>query len=176
MDELHEFAADLGCRRVSFQGDHYDIDVTTRTVAIERGAHACDSRELVRRIRDAGLRARPSTFEKWGLAHRGDAWTETTVAELAAIDQPTVHSLLKQFSSHPDVVNAASRCSGWFVLHRENAAALVVHGSTAGVVGMDGLLPVGDDHGRGLFVRVGHEDDRPTWTVEMIWPTPQSHQ
>ncbi|MGI9606969.1 MAG: DUF4031 domain-containing protein [Acidimicrobiales bacterium] len=72
LDELHEFAAGLGCRRIGFQGDHYDIDVVTRSLALELGAEACDSRELVRRLRGAGLRLRPSAFEKWSLHARFD--------------------------------------------------------------------------------------------------------
>ncbi|GEM_PF-236736 len=171
LDELHEFAADLGCRRVAFQGDHYDIDVATRTVAIERGAHACDSRELVRRIRDAGLRARPSTFEKWGLARRGDVWTDETLNELAALDLATVQTVIAALTTYPDVVRAANQCSGWFVLKREHAAALIFYGTAPGVVGSDGLMPVGDDNSRGVFVRL-EQAGPPSWSIEIISPSP----
>jgi Protein of unknown function (DUF4031) len=57
-DELHEFARGLGKRRLGFQGDHYDIDQVDRERALARGAHATDSRELVRRLRRSGLRNR----------------------------------------------------------------------------------------------------------------------
>jgi len=56
--ELHEFAARLGCRRVGFQGDHYDIEVRDRDRALDAGAEAVESGELVRRLRRAGLRDR----------------------------------------------------------------------------------------------------------------------
>ncbi len=69
-DELHEFAAPLGCRRLGFQGDHYDIDTETREVAIAAGALEVDSRVLVRRIREAGLRRRPSDKRSWNLVER----------------------------------------------------------------------------------------------------------
>ncbi|MDW3220003.1 MAG: DUF4031 domain-containing protein [Acidimicrobiales bacterium] len=56
--ELHEFARGLGKRRLGFQGDHYDVDVIDRGRAVDLGAVVVDSRTLVRRIRDAGLRNR----------------------------------------------------------------------------------------------------------------------
>ena len=57
-DELHEFAQRIGKRRLGFQGDHYDVDEVDRRRAVALGAEAVDSRELVRRIREAGLRRR----------------------------------------------------------------------------------------------------------------------
>ena len=58
-DELHNFAARLGVPRRSFQGDHYDVPESTREEAIRLGATAVGSRELLRRLRAAGLRRRP---------------------------------------------------------------------------------------------------------------------
>ncbi len=55
-DELHEFAARLEIPRRAFQGDHYDIPEDVRDRAIELGAQAVDARDLVRRLRAAGLR------------------------------------------------------------------------------------------------------------------------
>ncbi|MDE0133358.1 MAG: DUF4031 domain-containing protein [Acidimicrobiaceae bacterium] len=55
-DELHEFAALIGKRRAAFQGDHYDVDETERELALQAGAVAVNSRELVARLRAAGLR------------------------------------------------------------------------------------------------------------------------
>ena len=55
-DELHAFAARLGLRREWFQGDHYDVPARVRERAIAQGALPVESRELVRRLRAAGLR------------------------------------------------------------------------------------------------------------------------
>ncbi|MXZ00473.1 MAG: DUF4031 domain-containing protein [Acidimicrobiaceae bacterium] len=55
-DELHEFAALIGKRRAAFQGDHYDVDEAERELALRAGAVAVNSRELVSRLRAAGLR------------------------------------------------------------------------------------------------------------------------
>ena len=58
VDELHEFAARLGIERRRFQGDHYDGPAEMRERAIALGATPVDARELVRRLRAAGLRRR----------------------------------------------------------------------------------------------------------------------
>jgi Protein of unknown function (DUF4031) len=57
-DELHAFAERLGIPRRAFQGDHYDLPEDHRQQAIELGAEAVSSRELVRRLIDSGLRRR----------------------------------------------------------------------------------------------------------------------
>ena len=55
-EELHVFAARLGIPRDAFQGDHYDVPTELRARAIELGADPIDSRQLVKRLRAAGLR------------------------------------------------------------------------------------------------------------------------
>ena len=57
-DELHAFAFELGLELRWFQGDHYDIPADVRDEALALGAEAVDARELVRRLRAAGLRQR----------------------------------------------------------------------------------------------------------------------
>ncbi|MBC8363479.1 MAG: DUF4031 domain-containing protein [Actinobacteria bacterium] len=71
--ELHAFAADLGLRRMGFQGDHYDVPAEGRDLALAQGAEAVDGRELLRRLKAAGLRLppgrRPGSWEevgRWG--------------------------------------------------------------------------------------------------------------
>ncbi len=56
LDELHDFAARLGIPRRAFQGDHYDVPTEGRARALELGAVPVGARELVRRLRAAGLR------------------------------------------------------------------------------------------------------------------------
>ena len=58
-DELHAFAERLGVPRRAFQGDHYDIPSRLREPAIALGAEAVPARELLRRLKAAGLRRRP---------------------------------------------------------------------------------------------------------------------
>ena len=58
-DELHDFAARLEIPRRAFQGDHYDIPEDYRQRALELGAQPVDARDLVRRLRAAGLRKGP---------------------------------------------------------------------------------------------------------------------
>ena len=56
-DELHTFvAAELGIPRRAFQGDHYDVPEDLYDVAVAAGAAAVSCRELLARLRAAGLR------------------------------------------------------------------------------------------------------------------------
>jgi Protein of unknown function (DUF4031) len=59
LEELHLFAGELRIDRRLFGGDHYDITAEWRLQAIDLGAEPVDSRELVRRLRAAGLRLTP---------------------------------------------------------------------------------------------------------------------
>ena len=59
-DELHDFAEGLGIPRRAFQGDHYDLPDDWHDRAVAAGATPVDSRELVVRLRAAGLRLSPA--------------------------------------------------------------------------------------------------------------------
>lgn len=58
-DELHAFAARLGLPPRAFHRDHYDLPDAWWQRAVDAGATPVDPRELVRRLRAAGLRVRP---------------------------------------------------------------------------------------------------------------------
>jgi hypothetical protein len=66
LDELHAFAASLGIPRRGFHGDHYDLPEEYRADALAHGAVAVGSRELVRRLRAAGLRLTPAARRDGG--------------------------------------------------------------------------------------------------------------
>ena len=55
-DELHAFAEQIGIPRRAFQGDHYDVPEEYYDRLVAAGAQPTPSRELVRRLRAAGLR------------------------------------------------------------------------------------------------------------------------
>ena len=57
-DELHAFAERLGVPRRAFDRDHYDIPARHYEEALAAGAEPASSREIVRRLIDAGLRRR----------------------------------------------------------------------------------------------------------------------
>ncbi len=59
-EELLDFADGVGIPRRGFQGDHYDIPEEYRDDLIAAGAQVVESRELVRRLRSAGLRLSPA--------------------------------------------------------------------------------------------------------------------
>lgn len=56
--ELHAFAGLLGVPERAFDRDHYDVPETVHALAVELGAEAVSSRELLRRLVDGGLRRR----------------------------------------------------------------------------------------------------------------------
>jgi len=55
-DELHAFAGRLGVPVRAFQGDHYDVDEDLRERAVALGAEPVSCRELLSRLKGAGLR------------------------------------------------------------------------------------------------------------------------
>jgi hypothetical protein len=55
-EELHTFAAAIGCPRRAFDRDHYDVPSTRYASAVTAGAVEVGSKELLRRLTDAGLR------------------------------------------------------------------------------------------------------------------------
>lgn len=54
--ELHDFAAALGLSGRAFHRDHYDLPEHLVDAAVQAGAELVSARELVRRLRAAGLR------------------------------------------------------------------------------------------------------------------------
>lgn len=58
--ELHRFAEEVGIPRRGFHGDHYDVPQEYYDTMVAHGAVPTPSRELVRRLRAAGLRLTPA--------------------------------------------------------------------------------------------------------------------
>ncbi|MFH9075012.1 DUF4031 domain-containing protein [Streptomyces alboflavus] len=57
-EELHAFAARIGVPERAFERDHYDLPAHRYGDAVRAGAVAVGSKELVRRLTEAGLRRR----------------------------------------------------------------------------------------------------------------------
>jgi hypothetical protein len=55
-DELHAFAARVGIPPRGFDRDHYDVPAESYAAVVAAGATPVTSREIVRRLRSAGLR------------------------------------------------------------------------------------------------------------------------
>ena len=60
LDELHRFTRRLGLPARAFHLDHYDLPAAWWPKAVALGATEVDPRELARRLRTSGLRARPA--------------------------------------------------------------------------------------------------------------------
>ncbi len=58
--ELHAFAARIGAPERAFERDHYDVPSHRYADAVGAGAIEVGSKELVRRLTEAGLRRRKS--------------------------------------------------------------------------------------------------------------------
>lgn len=56
LDELHAFAEQAGIPRRGFHGDHYDVPEEHYDEIVRLGAVPTPTRELLRRLRGAGLR------------------------------------------------------------------------------------------------------------------------
>lgn len=126
-EELHGFAGRLGLRRLGFQGDHYDVTVAQRAVAVALGAEAVDSRVLVRRLRAAGLRR--------GAGAPSPRWRLCTELEIAASHQgaPALAALAAAVTDRRarrelnDVV-------GWFLPSHPRRIRVLRRGATVAVV------------------------------------------
>ncbi len=59
-DELHAFAAAIGCPPRAFDRDHYDVPAERYAAAVRHGAAEVGCKELLLRLKAAGLR-RPRT-------------------------------------------------------------------------------------------------------------------
>lgn len=57
-EELHAFAAGIGIPARGFDRDHYDVPAERYADVVAAGATPVSSRELVRRLIEAGLRRR----------------------------------------------------------------------------------------------------------------------
>lgn len=82
--ELHDFVDALGVPRRAFQGDHYDVPEEYYDDFVAAGAVPTPSRELVRRLRAAGLRLSPA-------ARRGAATGDSAVATPVTPANAPVH-------------------------------------------------------------------------------------
>lgn len=58
--ELHAFAASIPLPARAFHADHYDVPADLRDEVLRAGAAPVSARELVRRLRAAGLRRPPA--------------------------------------------------------------------------------------------------------------------
>ncbi len=70
LEELHVFARTLGLPDRAFHRDHYDLPDIWWNDAVAAGAVPVDARELVKRLRAAGLRHRPNRPPRSGLVGR----------------------------------------------------------------------------------------------------------
>ena len=68
-DELHAMAQSIGMQRIWYQGDHYDIDLPRRDLAVRAGAREITWRQagaMVKLLRHGAPMGEPATaLERW---------------------------------------------------------------------------------------------------------------
>ena len=60
VDELKEFAAEMGLPDRGFQGDHFDVPEHMREIAIAAGAIEVNTRQILKALYDSGIRKPPN--------------------------------------------------------------------------------------------------------------------
>ncbi|MFT7647423.1 MAG: hypothetical protein ACI8Y4_002172 [Candidatus Poriferisodalaceae bacterium] len=153
VDELHDFAQTIGKRRVGFQGDHYDVHEQERHRAIAAGALEIDSRELVRRLRDAGLRLRGG-LPKWTVLHEDEVSGSSLLADVSTrlAHIPSLAERLSQVIATPTL---APKKVGLLLLERPHEAAIVIRHLPREAVAQGWLQPARQRDGE---VRLGHDE------------------
>ena len=125
LEELHEFARNIGKRRIGFQGDHYDVNTDERLRAIEAGALSVDSRELIRRLRQAGLRDR-SKKPRWDVVYESER--KHTIDQIGQIVASSISDENRRCRLTGILTSARPPIEALRILivERPNAAALVL--------------------------------------------------
>ncbi len=106
--ELHAFAAGLGVPRGAFEGDHYDVPAELVERAVAQGAEPVGTRELLRRVRAAGLRTPKRRGEKV-LATTDVAGTRVDVVRAPRVPAPHGTGHLLSVTAAGVLLTAAGR-------------------------------------------------------------------
>lgn len=88
LDELHAFARTADLRYLSFGRDHYDVPEDLFEHCQSLGAELVDPRDIVRMLRQAGLReGRGKSFKRWRSTSRANVAAGADPAALKSIDR-----------------------------------------------------------------------------------------
>lgn len=99
LKELHEFARQVGIPPRGFEGDHYDIPADRYADLVAAGARETTGRDLLRRLRDSGLRL-PKRKGDRGIARvEGVAFPDGTSADVDLISSSREMSHERIFAS-----------------------------------------------------------------------------
>jgi 8-oxo-dGTP pyrophosphatase MutT (NUDIX family) len=112
-DELITFAARAGIPARGFEGDHFDVPQELYAALVAAGAQPTEGKELVRLLRDSGLRFQKRKGERPLAAHR-NVWSHLTVGH-------SVHVVASNLPT-PDELTAAAAV---FVTDASGAILLV---------------------------------------------------
>ncbi|WP_392544349.1 DUF4031 domain-containing protein [Oryzobacter telluris] len=83
--ELHDFARRVGIPERGFEGDHYDVPEERYSAVVAAGALPTPPRDLIRALRDSGLRMQKRKGDKGIARVRGVAFVDGTSADVDLI-------------------------------------------------------------------------------------------
>ncbi len=172
--ELHAFADRAGIDRRAFEGDHYDIPEERHADVVAAGAVPIEGRELLKRLRDSGLRISKRKHERVVMSTPGAPWLPPgSRADVIASrqDNPPPNTV---------VVRAVVRTAGaLLVVERADGRGLDLPTRTVddGQSAEDALAALGDQHGvtahgATLLGYVRNVVKHPDATYP--WPTPNA--
>ena len=197
LDELHVFARAMHLPESLFHGDHYDLPEAYRGDAIAAGAQPVPGRELVTRLRNAGLRCTPAERREVKAAQRARRISSSPSAGggitrlawrihigphddhleyiLAKYQEPgrAYHSLshIDDVVSHvSDLFNALSTAGGPAISERQRAnamAAAIYHDMIYDATASDNEL-ASAELARRVLTDLGWDEDRVDAVATMI--------
>lgn len=74
LEELHTFALGIGIPERGFEGDHYDVPQDSYQTLVAAGAQPTDAKDLLRRLRDSGLRVQKRRSERVLVSTADPSW------------------------------------------------------------------------------------------------------
>lgn len=86
--ELHDFAQRVGIPRHGFEGDHYDVPAERYAHLVASGAVETTGRDLLRRLRDSGLRLPKRKGDRGVERVEGVVFPDGTSADVDLITSP----------------------------------------------------------------------------------------
>jgi len=88
LEELHEFARRVGIPARGFEGDHYDVPAEWYADVVAAGAQETSGRDLLRRLRDSGLRMSKRKGDKGVQRIEAVTFPDGTSADVDLITSP----------------------------------------------------------------------------------------
>lgn len=105
--ELHAFAAAHGIPARGFEGDHYDVPQEMYAVLVAAGAKPVEGSQLLRALRDSGMRLKKRRGEKGVARVLGVSFPDGTTADVDLVESRVLAPEQRVFASMVFLADAA---------------------------------------------------------------------